>query len=133
MSFKLKTWSQPIEDVNGVWEVNYNGQIRIDSVFEYDFDSFGNQIEKLVSIDTLNLRDLNLKRSIWEFNNHTLKIKREILPGRFYEQQYQFIFLESGLLLTSNNNQLKYYIEQIKNDKLVLINSDKTRIELIKK
>jgi hypothetical protein len=135
ISFNCESNCQSNGDINGVWEVNFEGSLRFDSIFITD--SFGNRTNELSSIDTTRIEEIRIGKKIWMFENHELKIKTEKLPGRYYTREFQYKFLESGLLITSKSNQFKYYIEQIENDKLVLINkqdnSEPNRIELLKK
>ena len=134
LTFNNSVYSQSNDDVSGIWNVTFRGYLYCDTLFYVD--SLGNRTDQIYEIDTIAFLSRKFNPSTWNFINNKLTITQKNESGKIETKNFKYKFLESGLLISSKNEQFKYYIEEIRNDKLVLFNDEhdpkSPRIELTK-
>ena len=127
---------QPPDNMYGNWEVTFEGFVsQADTLFLAD--SFGNITDEIYSIDKIYEENLDFKLSTWKFFKGNVLIYRLNKFGNLTVNRYEFKFVESGLILKSEQEENLFLIEELEDNRLVLIyphqNSLQNVVELIKK
>ena len=126
---------QPPDNMIGNWKVTFEGFVsQSDTLFLAD--SYGNITDEIHSIDKIYEENPDFKLSTWKFNKENVLIYRLDKFGNLTVNRYKFKFVESGLILKSDQEENLFLIEELEDNRLVLIyphqNSLQNVVELIK-